>query len=172
MAVCVVALEAEKFSGKFYSLADSGAQVGHMEQNQAADLILKSCIEECRVGTFRGDMTMPAKNLFDGWEEDLPELKLVKSCLQFIRSLENPREQKKDRQPWWIREASFSVALVDPELLKQFAANLHECKFFEFLLSNIVSGAAAEQFVELGQFLEKHAEQECWLLAWNQKERL
>jgi hypothetical protein len=58
--------------------------------------------------------------------------------------------------------------LVEPEKVEKFSNDVHESKFFEVLLANMVTGKAAYDFIELGQFLELSAINKCSLLAWQE----
>lgn len=164
----VVALDAGAFKSKYRNLANASLQTGFSEQMLAANHILKCCIDDCQITRFTGDMVLPTEKSFDGWAGALPEMTLVNSCLGFLNDLVLPNTNK-DGLPWWIKYASPDATLIDPYSLKVFTEDVHSCKFYEILLSNIVTGESAHQFIELGQFLELSALNECGILSWRQK---
>lgn len=167
MTLHVVALDTPQFKEKYLFHANPAERLGFGAQMEAANQILKRCIDECQITRFTGNLVVPERPIFDGWAGALPDLELVKSCLNFLRELQLPTNTR-DGNPWWIRQASFNGALIDPASVKKFTENVHACKFFEVLLANIVSGASAYEFIELGEFLELSAVNDCGVLAWRQ----
>jgi hypothetical protein len=166
MTLHVVALEARTLKNKYYSLTDAARQASYIEQWQLADHILKCCVDECQITRFKSDLVMPEASVLDCFEEILPDLNLLRRCLQFLRNLQTPGE-KAASLPWWIKSASFDLALVEPNAVKRFVREAHECKFLELLLSSINCGSTVRDFIELGEFLELSANNECGVLAWS-----
>ena len=173
MTFYAAAIDCEQYKKSFLYLPNHAKTAGFHEQMEAANQVLKNCIDECQITRFSGDIVVPDKALFDGWAGALPDLGLVKQCLEFLRELQYPKNNssnpKHQARPWWIRTSSISVAVVDPEELKIFTEDVHNCKFFEIFLANIISKSGAEQFVELGEFLELSAVNDCMLFAWKHK---
>jgi len=167
MTLYVVALDNEQFRSRFYAVPNSFSNAPIEQQIEAADHLLQCCIEDCQITKFSGNLSIPDKPIFDGWAEALPDLRLLRTCLQFLRGLESIDEQD-EVQPWWITYATLHMVLVEPEKLEKFSNDVHESKFFEVLLANMVTGKAAYEFIELGQFLELSGVNKCSLLVWQE----
>lgn len=168
MSFNVAAIDIESYQKNFLYLPNTAKHQSFSEQMESANAVLKQCIDDCQITRFSGDLVVPDKPLFDGWAGALPDMDLVKRCLEFLRSLQYPKPMNEHR-PWWIRQSSLNLAIVEPEELKTFAEDVHSCKFFEIFLANIISKNSAEEFVELGQFLELSAVNDCLLFAWRIK---
>lgn len=172
MSFFVAAIDCEQYKKNFLYLPNNAKHASFPEQMEAANSVMKSCIDECQITRFSGDIVVPDKALFDGWAGALPDLELVKKCLEFLRELQHPKNSSPEQQqsrPWWIRTSALSVAVIDPPELKIFTEDAHQCKFFEIFLANIISKNGAEQFIELGEFLELSAVNDCMLFAWKHK---
>lgn len=170
MTLHVVALDAEQFKEKFLSHPNPAERLGFGPQMQAANQILKRCIEECQIVRFAGSIIIPEKPIFDGWAGAIPDLEKVKNCLNFLREMQSPRAAK-ENNPWWIKQSSFPGALFPPQSVQDFVVGMHECKFFELFLANIISGESVYDFIELGEFLELSAVNGCVILAWLQQDK-
>lgn len=168
MSFNVAAIDVDLYKTGFLYLPNTAKHNGFAEQLDEANSVLKQCIDECQITRFSGEIVVPDKPLFDGWAGAIPDLGLVKECLNFLRNLQYSKASKEHR-PWWIRQSSLNIAIAEPEELKKFTQDVHECKFFEIFLANIISKNTASEFVELGQFLELSAVNDCMLFAWKAK---
>lgn len=169
MTLHVVALDTAQFKEKFLQHPNPAERLGFGAQMQAANQILKRCIDECQIVRFSGQLLIPERPVFDGWAGALPDLELAQQCLNFLRELQSPTSAKTNN-PWWVKQSSFPGALFSPQAVKDFIRDVHECKFFELLLANIVSAESVSDFIELGEFLDLSAVNECGVLAWVQKD--
>jgi hypothetical protein len=163
MTLHVVALDAELFKSKYESMPNSVEQSHEGSQEQVADLLLNSCIEECQITTFSGDLIMPDGAMFDDWAEAIPDFGTVKKCMLFLTQLQ---KQSDDSAPWFIAKSTQKVKLSTPEELNQYSKDVHACKFYEILLSNLVTGQSAYSFIELGEFLELSSSNSCCIFSW------
>lgn len=168
MTLNVVALDYSLLKNKYIHLPDDGDITGSAAQAQAADLIFMASIEDCQIAKFLGDISVPDRAMFDGWAGALPDLEKVVDCMEFFRLLLSPEKQKHDTQPWWIASSSCKAHLIEPVPLKLFTENAHACKFFEILLANIVTLKTAPQYIELGEFLDLSAANDCAIICWNE----
>ncbi len=166
MTFNVAAIDHKLYRSKYMAWPNTAKLAGFAEQIEEANRIMRDCIDQCQITRFTGNLVVPDKALFDGWRGAIPELAQVRSCLEFLRELQYPRNQNSNK-PWWMKQSSLNISVVAPEELKLFARDLHECKFFEIFLANIKSHAAAPQFIELGEFLELSAVNDCMLFAWS-----
>ncbi|MBX9721741.1 MAG: hypothetical protein K2X81_10125 [Candidatus Obscuribacterales bacterium] len=163
MTLHVVALDAELFKSKYQSMSNSVEESNEDSQEQVADLLLNSCIEECQITSFSGELNLPDGAMFDDWAEAIPDFGTVKKCMLFLKQLQS---QSNESTPWFIAKSSQKVKLSLPEELNQYSKDVHACKFYEILLSNLVTGQSAYSFIELSEFLELSSTNSCCIFSW------
>ncbi|MBX9687943.1 MAG: hypothetical protein K2X27_14655 [Candidatus Obscuribacterales bacterium] len=164
MQLNVVAINPRTFKMKFVTTPNF-ARGDSAEQTQAADLVMKNCVDECRVSDFNAELSIPQKDFFDGWIAALPEPLKVSECMAFLNGLESSSAETA-QNPWWMQHSSHRIAYVEPEQLKEYCDKAHDCKFYEILLANLAN-ANVDLLIKLGEFLDISAANDCALMAWS-----